>query len=83
MASTSITESELLRDDDDRFFRSLMYIHIALNRLATGDRTGAKGYFQKMDALHMYGDFPWEMARTFLIRMDQDPNWPPWIPTKE
>jgi hypothetical protein len=55
---------------------------IGMRRLAEGDRSGAREFFQKCVAtrVFIYWDYLW--AHAFLKRMNEDPAWPPWIPQK-
>jgi hypothetical protein len=56
------------------------HFYVALDRLSQGDRAGTREHFQKSLAA---GSFSLQWSRPFLKRMDQDPNWPPWIPLQE
>jgi hypothetical protein len=55
---------------------------IGMRRLAEGDRSGAREFFQKCVATRVliYWEYLW--AGAFLKRMNEDPTWPPWIPQK-
>jgi serine/threonine protein kinase len=59
------------------------HLYVALDRLGQGDRAGAREHFQKALAtgVFVFGEYQW--SRLFLKRMDQDPNWPSWIPLQE
>jgi tetratricopeptide (TPR) repeat protein len=59
------------------------HFDIALTHLAEGDRTGAREHFAKSAAIRLGLNPNTGWSRTFLVRMDQDPNWPPWIPLKQ
>ena len=59
------------------------HFYVALDRLAQGDRTGAREHFQKALATRVFGSREYEQSRLFLQRMDQDPTWPRWIPLQE
>jgi tetratricopeptide (TPR) repeat protein len=61
---------------------------VGLERLAHGDRQGARehlrksverGHYTWSTVLPLY-DAMW--AHVLLLRLEQDPNWPPWIPAK-
>ena len=56
---------------------------VALDRLAQGDRAGAREHFEKSLATGMWSGPEYHWCRLFLKRMDQDPTWPPWIPLQE
>ncbi len=73
------TEGELLRVATRRWHRFHAYHLIALRRLALGDRAGAHDFFRKAEQLRIDGFFPWEVVHLYVMRMDRDPNWPPWI----
>lgn len=66
-----------------RFAQCDGYWTIALRRLADGDRAGAAEYFRESLKTNYYPAFAWLQSRMALARMEQDPNWPPWIPLKE
>ena len=65
-----------------RWNRSEAHFHIGLNRLAEGDRTGAREHFRETISKGAFNSFDFDWSRAFLARMERDPNWPPWIPTK-
>jgi hypothetical protein len=56
---------------------------IGLRCLSEGDRTGAREHFQKCcdTRVFIYWDYMW--ARAFLKRLEEDSEWPPWIPMKK
>jgi tetratricopeptide (TPR) repeat protein len=55
---------------------------LALTKASKGDKAGAKRHFHEAvnTRVFQYGEYVW--ARVFSKRMDADPNWPRWIPTK-
>jgi len=59
------------------------HFYVALDRLAQGDRAGAREHFQKALATGVFGSMEYQWSRLFLKRMDQDPTWPRWIPPEE
>ncbi len=59
------------------------HFYVALDRLAQGDRAGAREHFQKDFATGVFAFWEYDWSRLFLKRMDQDPTWPRWIPLKE
>jgi hypothetical protein len=54
--------------------------YVAMKYLADGDRAQARKHFQASvdTGVFLYIEYQW--SRIFLARMDQDPNWPRWIP---
>jgi tetratricopeptide (TPR) repeat protein len=79
-----ISEEELLKAEaGSRWNQCETYFYVALDRLAQGDRAGAREHFQKAVATRVLFFVEYEFSRLFLKRMDQDPNWPRWIPLKE
>jgi tetratricopeptide (TPR) repeat protein len=76
-------ESDVLSVSGGRWYRFYSRYHIALDRLAVGDRAGAQQFLRDAIEHRLIGSFDTDLARTFLIRMDQDTNWPPWIPIKK
>jgi serine/threonine protein kinase len=58
-----------------------VYAHhqIGLQRLASGDRAGARSHFQKAVATRTIWFYVWAWSQMFLSRLESDPKWPPWI----
>lgn len=81
LASNDITESELLEDCCyDRGALAHAYFSLGVNSLAAGDRECARRHFEngvRTDQFPWYGH-AWSAA--FLQRMQDDPNWLPWLP---
>jgi hypothetical protein len=77
------SETDLLNISGDRWFRFHAYNHVALKQLASGDRSRAIENFRNARSIRMYAFVPWELANNFVLRMEDDPNWPPWIPLKK
>jgi serine/threonine protein kinase/predicted Zn-dependent protease len=63
----------------------LCYAHteIGLSRLADGDRLAAREHFSKAIQTRAIWLFEWNWCEMFLSRLQNDPNWPPWIPVKK
>jgi len=80
--STS-AEDVLRAEAGSRCYRCETHFYVALERLAQGDRAGAREHFQKAMAMRIFWYAEYHWSRLFLKRMEQDPNWPPWIPMKE
>ena len=79
-----ISAEEFLKAEaGSRWNQCEAHFWVALDRLAQGDRTGAREHFQKALAtgVFVFGEYQW--SRLFLRRMDQDPTWPSWIPLQE
>jgi len=78
-----LSENELLRAaGDSKWNQCEAHYSIALTRLSVGDRVGACEHFRKAIAARVFDFVEHEWSRAFLARMNQDPNWPPWIPQK-
>jgi len=79
-----LSEEQLLRAEaGSRFNQCEAHFYVALNRLSERDRTGAREHFEKALATGVFRFMEYRWSRLFLKRMDQDPNWPPWIPLQE
>jgi hypothetical protein len=70
----------LTRASTSQFDQCEANFHIAMKCLAEGDRTQARKHFQASaeTGVFWWDEYAW--SRTFLARMQQDPNWPRWIP---
>ncbi|HJT32914.1 MAG TPA: protein kinase [Pirellulales bacterium] len=68
---------------DDRVKVSDVHFVVGLSRLSEGDRTAAQGHFRKCVATRVFANWHWPWVRAFLKRMDDDPQWPRWIPQKK
>ncbi len=53
---------------------------IAHFQLSAGERKLARETFEKAKGRMIYPTFDAELVRLYLRRMEQDPNWPSWIP---
>jgi tetratricopeptide (TPR) repeat protein len=79
-----VSEEEFLRAEaGSRFNQCEAHFYVALDRLAQRDRAGTREHFQKALATGVFVFLEYQWSRLFLKRMDQDPNWPSWIPLKE
>jgi hypothetical protein len=81
--SRSISEAELLDVAKEKWTSFYVYYEIGLFRLSEGDRAGAGDSFQKAAQQVFFPTIERDLVQTYLIRMDQDPNWPPWIPVND
>jgi lipoprotein NlpI len=80
----AISEEEFLKAEiGSRWNQCNVHFYVGLDRLAQGDRAGARERFEKDLATGVFGWWEYQWSRLFLKRMDQDPNWPPWIPLQE
>jgi serine/threonine protein kinase len=59
------------------------HLYVAVTALAEGDRGRARLHFRKALATRAWIKFAYDLSWAFLARMEQDPNWPPWIPVKK
>src|SRR5262249_11319586 len=61
----------------------MAHYFLGMNRLADGDRKGAREHFEKSIASRCFyfGDYDWSWM--FLNRMTRDPAWPSWIQGKQ
>jgi hypothetical protein len=57
--------------------------YIALERLAEGDREGARKHFRKCVATGCHNWENYDRRCAYLDRMKKDPTWPSWIPVKK
>ncbi len=77
-------EDEFLRRAGPfRDYQSRVYHEIAMAALAVGDRPKAKKYFQGTVDTGTIGGWPYHCSLIFLQRLNEDPNWPSWIPRKD
>jgi serine/threonine protein kinase len=56
---------------------------IGLWRLSEGDRVAARDHFQKCVGTRVFNSWEWPWVRAFLARMEEDREWPRWIPLKK
>jgi hypothetical protein len=79
-----ISASEYLKAcGRSKWARCGAHYHIALTRLAEGDRQGARDHFRKAVQTKLILNYVADFSRSFLARMETDPTWPPWIPLKK
>jgi tetratricopeptide (TPR) repeat protein len=79
-----ISEEEFLKAEaGSRWNQCEAHFWVALDRLAQGDRAGAREHFQKALSTGAFGAGEYQWSRLFLKRIDRDPNWPKWIPLQE
>jgi serine/threonine protein kinase len=79
-----ITPEQLVQSaGQDRTKLSTAHFMIGLWRLSEGDRKAAQEYFRKCVATRVFASWHWPWARAFLKRMDEDQQWPRWIPQKK
>jgi serine/threonine protein kinase/tetratricopeptide (TPR) repeat protein len=79
-----IPAEELLKaETGSRYNQCEAHFWVALDRLSQGDRAGAREHFQKALATGVFATSEYQWSRLFLKRMEQDPNWPSWIPVQE
>ena len=60
--------------------RCTVNFYLAVSRLTRGDREAARQRFRQAlsTGAHWLPDYQW--SRAFLMRLDQDPRWPAWMP---
>jgi tetratricopeptide (TPR) repeat protein len=59
------------------------HFFMAVDLLSQGRRPAAREHFRKALDTGVFVFSPYQWSRLFLTRMEQDPNWPPWIPLQE
>jgi hypothetical protein len=69
--------------EDSKYHECNAYYFIAMSLLAGGDRDGARKHFAACVATGCFDFDASDWSRTFLARMNQDPNWLLWIPPKK
>jgi pentatricopeptide repeat protein len=79
-ATRNIAEDELFDKSDEKWISFYKHYVVALFRLSEGNRLEARKHFQRAIKEVFFPTFEWDLVQTYLIRMEQDPNWPPWIP---
>jgi serine/threonine protein kinase len=82
-ACGAITESELLSKHADRPHLLRARFLAGLIRLNEGDRKRARELFKMAKEVQYSPYVDLDFVSTLLVRMEHDPNWPPWIPMKE
>jgi tetratricopeptide (TPR) repeat protein/tRNA A-37 threonylcarbamoyl transferase component Bud32 len=78
-----MTADELVKlAGSSRWNQCLAHYHIAMTKLSEGDRKAAKEHFEKAVKTRAWGWGEYDLSWVFLSRLEKDPNWPAWIPTK-
>jgi hypothetical protein len=72
-------EAYLAKAGNSRWRQCYALSAIGMNRLAAGDRAGAKAHFVKVVNSRAVLFFEWNWGVMILSRLEEDPNWPPWI----
>jgi hypothetical protein len=76
-----ITADQLLAAvNNSKYHDCNAHFFIAMSLLADGNRAGARERFEACVATGCFDFDASDWSRTFLARMNQDPNWPLWIP---
>jgi hypothetical protein len=79
-----ISENEYLKAfDRSRWGQCFAHYTVALTHLAEGERDGAREHFRRAVQHRLILDYRCDWSRSFLARMEKDPNWPRWIPIKK
>jgi serine/threonine protein kinase len=60
-------------------YQATMHFSIGMNRIAYGDRDGARQHFEACLKTASFDSVTRAWAQARLARMDRDPNWPDWI----
>lgn len=76
-------ESLIRWRDDSMSYLSEAHFFIAMKHLADGDRDGASYHFRAALETDYYDLYAIWWSRFFIEKLEQDPTWPPWIPTSE
>jgi hypothetical protein len=61
-----------------RWDQCLAHYHVAMTKLAEGDRDGARLHFDKVVQTRAFIWDAYDMSWVFLARLEKDPTWPPW-----
>jgi hypothetical protein len=76
-----LREDDLIRGaKDSRWDQCLAHSHVAMTKLAEGDRKGAQVHFDKVVKTRAFFWGEYDMSWVFQARLANDPTWPPWIP---
>ena len=59
------------------------HCYVAITLLAEGDRVGARDHFRAAVKTHAYWPYHYHLSWALLGRMEQDPDWPRWLPVKK
>jgi serine/threonine protein kinase len=72
-----LAEAELLAvAGNSRWSLCECHFGIGMNRLAHGDRKGARVHFEKCVQTRIVGFIEYELSRCFLAHLERDPRWP-------
>jgi tetratricopeptide (TPR) repeat protein len=58
------------------------YYLAAMLFLARGEREAAQQYFRRSVETGTHWSIQYQWSRAFLARLERDPHWPPWIPSR-
>src|SRR5262249_22773256 len=79
----SMSEADYLKGARDNAALHGYELMVGLARLSDGDRAGAREHLEKMLATDQYYRFTYQLGRTLLERLKNDPTWPKWIQEKK
>jgi tetratricopeptide (TPR) repeat protein len=74
-------EGYLAKAGPSRWRQCLAHFEIGLFRLADGNRASAGDHFSKVVKTRAW-EIQWYWSLMFHNRLQNDPNWPPWLPAK-
>jgi tetratricopeptide (TPR) repeat protein len=78
-----ISKEELLAAAGNSHWRQCeANFFIGIRRLGDGDRAGATEHFRRSVRTGVFYFLEYRWSRRFLVRLEEDPAWPPWIPQK-
>ena len=78
-----LTADELVKAaKGSRWDQCLAHYHVAMTKLAEGDRKGAQEHFEKVVKTRAFIWGAYDMSWVFQARLEKDRNWPPWIPPR-
>jgi serine/threonine protein kinase len=78
-----ITADKLVEDAGrSRWDQCLAHYYVGMRKLAEGDRDEAREHFAKVVETRAFIWGPYDFSWVFLARLEKDPAWPPWIPTR-
>ena len=78
-----MSEAQLLKTaGTSRYSQCEAHFFIGMTKLGEGGRLAARGHFRASVATRVFIYFDYDWSHAFLARMEKDPNWPPWIPSK-
>ncbi len=78
-----ISAEELaIRAGSSRYQACGDYYRAAMLFLSRGEREAARQYFTHSVETGTHWLIPYQWSRAFLARLERDPHWPPWIPSR-